>query len=130
MKDPDVCDPIRYLREREIIHFQRFGEALRHVQDHLDSRNFYAFNPAFDTPAGQPESPTPSVPSEGTPLPASAARQETTPAQTSFSSVGESNIPNPHLQNPALPGSAFRNVSSAAAREAGQNSTCPYRNGL
>lgn len=49
VKDPEVADPIRFLREREIVHFQRFGEALRDVQDHLDSRNFYAFNPAFDT---------------------------------------------------------------------------------
>lgn len=48
VKDPDVCDPIKFLREREIVHFQRFGEALRIVQDHLDSRNFYAFNPEFD----------------------------------------------------------------------------------
>ncbi len=46
--DPDVIDPIRFLRQREIVHFQRFGEALRIVQDHLDSRNFYAFNPEFD----------------------------------------------------------------------------------
>lgn len=46
--DPDVRDPIVFLREREIVHFQRFGEALRLVTDELDSRNFYAFNPAFD----------------------------------------------------------------------------------
>lgn len=46
--DPDVLDPIRYLREREIVHYQRFGESLRIVQDHLDSKNFYAFNPEFD----------------------------------------------------------------------------------
>lgn len=46
--DPDVADPIRFLREREIIHFQRFGEALRMVQDHLNEKNFYAVNPAFD----------------------------------------------------------------------------------
>lgn len=46
--DPDVCDPIRYLREREVVHFQRFGEALRITQDNLDSKNFYAFNPSFD----------------------------------------------------------------------------------
>ena len=45
--DHDVCEPIRYLREREIVHFQRFGEGLRIVQDHLDSKNFYAINPAF-----------------------------------------------------------------------------------
>ena len=48
IKDPEVCDPIRFLREREIVHYQRFGESLRIVQDHLDSKNFYAFNPAFD----------------------------------------------------------------------------------
>lgn len=46
--DPDVRDPIKFLRAREIVHFQRFGESLRKVQDHLDSKNFYAFNPAFD----------------------------------------------------------------------------------
>lgn len=48
IKDPEVADPIRFLREREIVHFQRFGEALRRVQDSLDSRNFYAFNPQID----------------------------------------------------------------------------------
>lgn len=48
VKDPDVCEPIKFLREREIVHFQRFGEALRITQDNLDSKNFYAFNPAFD----------------------------------------------------------------------------------
>ena len=46
--DQDICDPIKFLREREIVHFQRFGEGLRIVQDNLDSKNFYAFNPAFD----------------------------------------------------------------------------------
>ena len=46
--NPDVIDAIKFLREREIVHFQRFGEALRNVQDHLDSKNFYAINPAFD----------------------------------------------------------------------------------
>ncbi len=45
--DPDILDPIRFLREREIVHYQRFGEALRLVQDRLDARNFYAFNPAL-----------------------------------------------------------------------------------
>ena len=49
VKDPEVCDPIRFLRQREIVHFQRFGEAARIVQDHLDSKNFYMMNPAFDT---------------------------------------------------------------------------------
>lgn len=48
--DPDVRDPIKFLRQREIVHFQRFGEALRIVQDHLDPKNFYAFNPSFDKP--------------------------------------------------------------------------------
>ena len=46
--DPDVRDPIRFLRQRELVHYQRFGEALRLVQDKLNDRNFYAFNPAFD----------------------------------------------------------------------------------
>lgn len=50
VKEPDVCDPIKFLRTREIVHFQRFGEGLRRVQDRLDSRNFYAFNPSFDRP--------------------------------------------------------------------------------
>lgn len=48
--DPDVRDPIRFLRARELVHFQRFGEALRITQEGLDSRNFYAFNPEFDRP--------------------------------------------------------------------------------
>ena len=46
--DPDVRDPIKFLREREIVHFQRFGEALRDVTDRLDCKNYYAFNPSFD----------------------------------------------------------------------------------
>lgn len=46
--DPDVRDPIKYLREREIVHYQRFGDALRITQDNLNSKNFYAFNPSFD----------------------------------------------------------------------------------
>ena len=45
--DPDIIDPIRYLREREIVHFQRFGEALGMVHDRLNGKNFYAYNPAF-----------------------------------------------------------------------------------
>ena len=48
--DPDVREPIKFLRAREVVHFQRFGEALRVVQDHLDPKIFYAFNPAFDRP--------------------------------------------------------------------------------
>lgn len=46
--DPDVCDVIRFLRAREIVHFQRFGEGLRMITDDLNSKNFYAINPAFD----------------------------------------------------------------------------------
>lgn len=46
--DPDVRDPIKFLREREIVHFQRFGEGLRIATDKMDCRNFYAFNPSFD----------------------------------------------------------------------------------
>ena len=45
--DPDVKDALRFLREREIVHYQRFAEALAIVQDRLDERNFYAFNPAL-----------------------------------------------------------------------------------
>ena len=48
IKDPEVCDPIRFLREREIVHYQRFGESLRIIQEKLDSKNFYAVNPEFD----------------------------------------------------------------------------------
>ncbi len=50
VKDPEVADPIRFLRAREVVHFQRFGEALRSVQEQLDAKNFYAFNPSFDAP--------------------------------------------------------------------------------
>ena len=46
--DPDVKEPIKFLRQREVVHYQRFGDALRITQDNLDSKNFYAFNPCFD----------------------------------------------------------------------------------
>lgn len=46
--DPDVNDVIRYLREREIVHYQRFGEGLRKAIDRLDQKNVYVINPAFD----------------------------------------------------------------------------------
>ena len=46
--DPDVIDPIRFLRAREIAHYQRFGEGLRLVLDDLDKKNYYDFNPSFD----------------------------------------------------------------------------------
>ncbi len=51
--DPDVLDPIKYLREREVVHYQRFGDALRITQDNLDSKNFYAYNPSFDRGCGK-----------------------------------------------------------------------------
>ena len=46
--DPDVRDPIKFLREREIVHYQRFGEGLRLATDKMNSKNFYACNPSFD----------------------------------------------------------------------------------
>ena len=46
--DPDVNNVIRYLREREIVHYQRFGEALRKAMEKMDQRNLYAINPSFD----------------------------------------------------------------------------------
>ncbi|MBQ2954569.1 MAG: manganese catalase family protein [Clostridia bacterium] len=45
--DPDVIDVLRYLRQREIVHYQRFAEGLEIVKDQLDGRNFYAFNPGL-----------------------------------------------------------------------------------
>ena len=46
--DPDVLEPLKFLRQREIAHYQRFGEGLRILTDRLNSKNFYAFNPSFD----------------------------------------------------------------------------------
>jgi len=46
--DPDVNQVIRFLREREVVHYQRFGEGLRLALDKMDQRNIYAVNPAFD----------------------------------------------------------------------------------
>ena len=46
--DPDVNDVIKFLRAREIVHFQRFGEGLRLAKDKLDEKNVYYLNPAFD----------------------------------------------------------------------------------
>lgn len=46
--DPDVADPIKFLREREVVHYQRFGEGLRLATDRLDSKNYYMCNPSFD----------------------------------------------------------------------------------
>lgn len=47
---PEIADPIRFLRAREVVHFQRFGEALQSVLDQLNEKNFYAFNPSIDAP--------------------------------------------------------------------------------
>ena len=46
--DPDVREPIKFLRAREVVHYQRFGEGLRLTTDKLNEKNFYAFNPSFD----------------------------------------------------------------------------------
>ena len=46
--DPDVNNVIRFLREREIVHYQRFGEGLRRTLEKLDEKNYYITNPAFD----------------------------------------------------------------------------------
>lgn len=46
--DPDVNNAIRFLREREIVHFQRFGEAIEQVRQKLNQKNVYYMNPAFD----------------------------------------------------------------------------------
>ncbi len=46
--DPDILDPLKFLREREIVHYQRFGEAMHLTTDKLNEKNFYAFNPGFD----------------------------------------------------------------------------------
>ena len=46
--DPDVNDAIKFLRQREVVHFQRFGEAIEKLRDRLDQKNVYHMNPAFD----------------------------------------------------------------------------------
>ena len=46
--DPDVRDPIKFLRQREVTHYQRFGDALRVAQDNMNPKNYYAYNPEFD----------------------------------------------------------------------------------
>ena len=46
--NPEVREPLKFLREREVVHFQRFGEALEKIKSNLDAKNFYYFNPEFD----------------------------------------------------------------------------------
>ncbi len=46
--DPDVNDVIKFLREREIVHFQRFGEAIQNLRERLNQKNVYCMNPSFD----------------------------------------------------------------------------------
>lgn len=46
--DPDVNDVIKFLREREVVHFQRFGEGLRLAKDKMNEKNVYFLNPSFD----------------------------------------------------------------------------------
>ena len=48
IQEPEVREPLKFLRTREIVHFQRFGEALEQVKESMDSRNYYYFNPEFD----------------------------------------------------------------------------------
>lgn len=48
IEDPDVREPLKFLRAREVVHFQRFGEALERTKERLDARNYYYFNPEFD----------------------------------------------------------------------------------
>ena len=48
IREPDVREPLKFLRAREIVHFQRFGEALEQMKEKLDAKNFYYFNPEFD----------------------------------------------------------------------------------
>lgn len=49
ISEPDIVEPLRFLRAREIVHFQRFGEALDITREGLDAKNFYAFNPSIDS---------------------------------------------------------------------------------
>ena len=51
--DPDVCDAIKFLRAREIVHYQRFADALGIAQENMNSKNFYGYNPAFDKDSGR-----------------------------------------------------------------------------
>ncbi len=48
IKDPDVCEPIKFLRQREIIHFQRFGESIQQLREKLNQKIVYYMNPAID----------------------------------------------------------------------------------
>ena len=51
--DPDVSDAIRFLRAREVVHFQRFGEGLRLAKDRMNEKNVYFMNPSFDQPTAK-----------------------------------------------------------------------------
>ena len=55
IKDPEIREPLKFLRTREIVHFQRFGEALEKTKETLDSKNFYYFNPEFDKNVAEKE---------------------------------------------------------------------------
>ena len=55
-------EPLKFLREREVVHFQHFGDALSVVQSNLDAKNYYAWNPAFDVRPRERSAPAPSRP--------------------------------------------------------------------
>lgn len=55
IEEPDVREPLKFLRAREIVHFQRFGEALEMTKEQLDSNNYYYFNAEFDKDFGKPK---------------------------------------------------------------------------
>lgn len=106
----EVKDPIRFLREREIVHFQRFGESLRIVQDGLNSKNFYAFNPSFDKCCNPPDKIyTPGM--EPIPTPA---------ADVSKCGCGTASSCTPSIPTPAVPSCG---CSPAPAASCGCNST-------
>lgn len=80
--DPDVKDVIRFLREREVVHFQRFGEVICKCKEQMNQANIYLYNPAFDTgfmPEVKPEQPEPETEPEVEPETEPETQPETEP---------------------------------------------------